>query len=184
MNRLASILVVAASILALQAMRQTRPDYAAITSPVSVSGRMKESIATRDFKVEITGYKVARRLKYTEGDKTVELTTSGVWVLLAPKVEALTQTLVLSSAAWRGPNGADYLASDRGSGRIPMLTSTTINPGLPAQGVLIFEIPEDQLQGGKIRLAATRALPIVNEVVVTMSPYKQEDIIDVFEFPK
>lgn len=179
MTTVGAIAVAGAAIVALYAMQNTQPGYGDITGPLVVArGGPKEALAARDFQVEVTGYKAARRLKTVQYGKPGLLTTGGVWVLVAVKARALARTVTLTSASWEGPSRARYHASERLPSSLGMLSSARLDPGLEREALLAFEIPESELAGGTLRIAQTPYTPMRGEIVVGMPPFTGDRIVE------
>lgn len=175
MVRNLAILVVSVALLA--AMQLTKPGYAEITAPIVSTADWKQAGATRSFKAEITGAKVARRLK----SQSKTLTTSGVWVLIGVKAEALQESTTIGGARWVAQSGIEYLVSDRMPVRLELLTNNRLEPGIPKPGVLVFEIPEHELRGGTLHLQRSRFAPLGGELALSAGPIGDAPIEDEFD---
>jgi hypothetical protein len=171
-----------AAVAALYAMQHTQPSYARLTGPfTSTASHGQRAAATRHFEAEISGYRAAQRLKFSRGGKTTLLTTDGIWVLMAVKAKALAETLTINAATWEGSSGLLYYASDRAPGSLEYLTAMVLQPGLEGSGVLIFEIPREELRGASLLLARNRIAPLAGEVRIPTPDFGPDRIVEEFD---
>jgi hypothetical protein len=168
-RKLATVLGLGLAILALYGLQKTRPGYGEITSPIAVSGKAGEKLSARNFELKVTNIHFARQIKLTAFGRDRFYSTSGIWALVEAEAAARNETVALTSAAWRGPNGVRYVASERLSSA-PDLKSQRLEPGLPARALMIFEFPESEMQGGEILVAIAPFLPLDSEMHIAAGP--------------
>nr|WP_234710107.1 hypothetical protein [Sinorhizobium medicae] len=74
----------------------------------------------------------------------------------------------LTSAEWRGPSGLRFAMSGRIGGSIGLLGSERLEPGIPRPVLLVFELPEDQIESGTLLVAETTVTPLAEQVEIAM----------------
>ncbi len=168
MSALRSIAAAAAALTALAVMQRTSPGYADITRPIAVSGALGERLTGRQFAIRAERLRLGRSLVYEAYGRRQVLTTSGVWALLDVSAEAVGETVAITAANWQAPSGASYAASQRASSLSAALSSLTLQPGLERRGVLVFELPEDQIARGVVRVSRAAFAPLDSEIEIDM----------------
>lgn len=158
--------LLAMAVLALYGMQRTSPGYADITRPIAVRGKLGENVQARTFALQTTGVRLARRLRYEAYGQEHVLTTSGVWAVVGVRAEALAESLSIMSAGWRAQNGARYEASQRLSTFSRLISQQRLEPGLPRDGLIVFEVPESQLAGATILVSQASFLPLDSELEI------------------
>lgn len=169
-------LVIAALIAAavLYGLQHTRPLYSQITSPIVVSGAMKEKVDASAFSLSLDSVRVTRTLSAETFGTTKPYTTSGVWVVAEGRADAKLETLGLTSGEWLSRAGIRYALTDRIPASIDMMPGDVIQPGLPRRILLIFEVPENAVVGGSVVVARTKLYPLDNEVRVATKASDQD----------
>ena len=147
--------LVLAAIGVLAALRWTTPSYAYLTGPISTSGAAFETVTGRTLAAEVGTVRLAKLLRSKLYGRGVERDTGGIWAVVDAKVEATRQTTSMYFAAWLGPSGRQYAATQRLEGAPNTLLGTTLQPGLPRRGIFIFELPPDEVEGGVLLLATS-----------------------------
>lgn len=181
MRRLSSLALLIAATLLLYGLQRSGPGYAEITAALPSHGAAKQVLVTGDFEATVIGSKAARRLRHKNFGQTQVLTTSGVWVVVGVKAKALKESMTLTAAHWQGSNGAAYFASDRVSSHPALLSQKTLQPGLDGQGIIIFEIPESELQGATLTISRTPFAALEPDVEVSMPDFEASKIVDEFD---
>ncbi|MGZ2444557.1 hypothetical protein ACVI55_007058 [Sinorhizobium medicae] len=95
-------------------------------------------------------------------------TTSGKWLVIEAAAKAQEQSVSLTSAEWRGPSGLRFAMSGRIGGSIGLLGSERLEPGIPRPVLLVFELPEDQIESGTLLVAETTVAPLAEQVEIAM----------------
>lgn len=160
---------VAVALFVLAAMQQTAPGYADITRPIAVGGNPGELLSGRQFDIRVDSIRLGRRLAYEAYGRQQVLTTDGVWVLLDVTAAATRESVSITAASWRGPNGASYLASERLSTFPQLLKQYRLEPGLGRRGVIVFELPESQLANGVVSISRAAFGPLDSELLVEIN---------------
>lgn len=158
-------LVLAAAVL--YGMQHSRPFYSDITSPVAISGEMKERVAASSFALTLDTVRVARELQIETFGKSKPYSTSGVWVIVVGKAEALRETLALTAAEWLGTEGLHYDLTDRIPATIEMLPGNSFQPGIPRRALIVFEMPEDAVEAGTVVVAPSKLSPLGDEIRIS-----------------
>ncbi|MGE0241677.1 MAG: hypothetical protein AB7F09_09845 [Parvibaculaceae bacterium] len=163
-RKLATVLGLGLAVLVLYGLQKTRPGYGEITSPIAVSGKAGEKLSARNFELAVTKIRLARQIKLSAFGKDRHYSTSGVWAVVEAEAAARNESITLTSAAWLGPDGVRYDASERLTNAPGLLTAQRLEPGLPMRTLMIFEFPEREWRGGAILVAPTPFLPLENEM--------------------
>jgi hypothetical protein len=139
-----------------------------------VAGETGEPVAARTIQVTV----LAARAASTVADSSRgELDTAGVWVVVRVRVEAVEEPGTLGYAAVRDSRGRTFLASGRvtqplaGSGY-------QVQPGIPVEGEVVFEVPADAASGLTVRLAQPlfdRRMEAVAEIPLPVDQLQVED---------
>lgn len=181
MSATRNALVVIAGLGMAYAIQTTQPGYADITAPFVTTGAPGSPIVTSNFELEVTGVKAARRLRQQGYGKAPLLTTDGIWVLVAVKAKARTESLTLASATWRGPSGSLYKISDRIPAGLGLLAAQRLEPGLESQGLLVFEIPRGELDGAMLTVTPNAITPLGGEAAIAMPSFGDDKIVEEFD---
>lgn len=147
MIRHASIaLAVVASAVILAALQETTPTYAVITGPIRTTGQQGDTVTTTTFSATIKGAVKAHKISYRQFGREVSLESSGVWVVVFAELSAFQKTIAVRAATMIGATGRLYRQSRRAGGAPNVLSTKTLQPGLPTTGIFVFELPEDETQ--------------------------------------
>lgn len=175
---LRTIVALTAAAAVLYGLQQTRPGYADITRPLAVTGVAGERLSGREFTVQVTNARLAKRLQVTAYGQSRILTTSGVWLIVNLKAEARNKTVAITAASWRGPTGIQFDASQRLSTFPSLISGQRLEPGIEKSGQVFLEIPPDQLDGGVLLIARGPFIPLDSEITVDLGslPASVEEI--------
>lgn len=160
-------LAAAACLLAL--MRWTTPGYAELTGPLPVTGAQGEKVFGRTLAARVVSVRLADALSTERFGKAVTYDTGGVFALVTIEAEAVGQTGSITAAAWVGPSGRSFRHTDRvTTGAAALLLSQPLQPGLPRSGLMVFELPADEVAGGELRLSRTIAPRLDSELRIRL----------------
>jgi hypothetical protein len=112
------------------------PDTDARERPFARTGAVGERVDVRSF--DATVLDVRGGTKLTRSDKIYE--TGGVWVVVRVRLVARDKAMLLGRAFVDDGRGHQYRLSDR---IIQPLSIRTLQPGIPAEGEIFFEVPKD-----------------------------------------
>ena len=153
----------------LYGLQKSTPGYGEITSPIASHGKAGKRADSHDFAAGVVEMHLARTVTIESYGTTRNFTTSGVWVLVEAAAEAKFESLTLTSAQWLGEDGISYALSDRFSSIPGMLSSQTLEPGLPRPVLMAFEIPESQISGGTLLMSRSALMPLEQELRIDMA---------------
>ncbi|MGP4802802.1 hypothetical protein ACSV5G_03435 [Agrobacterium cavarae] len=145
--------LVALSVVALIALKETTPSYAMLTGPIVTRGHAGETVSGRAFSGKVSQVRKAKVLSYESFGRKVERSTSGVWLVVTVDAAASTETLPLQAATIVGASGRSYRQSTRVDSVPGALSTKTIQPGLPTSGIFVFELPEAETSRMSLLLA-------------------------------
>ncbi|MEP7453114.1 hypothetical protein [Phyllobacterium sp. SB3] len=188
MRRLWNIVVILVAVALLYGMWVTKPRYGELTGPIAAYGKMHDLVHTREFDVKLNRVTFARELTYTQFGKTKALTTSGVWVIASVELAATTKSTGVSTAIWQGPTGLRFEQSNR-VGWLPGQPPYMLEPGLPKQAQLAFEIMPDQVNGATLLMSAQMLPSLDSEARISVDDFKkfndgQPLIVDSFDISR
>jgi hypothetical protein len=155
-SRLASTVLFIAVLAAGYGIATITPDLAAEHRPFLIGGNLSEPIQTRLFEVKVTGVKFGSSVKVAGSlsAKPSPLATGGVWVLIHVKFSANSKPTRINYAALVSADGRTFLATDRVDQKI-VIGGRELQPGIPAEGDALFEIPKSAATAGLVaRFAA------------------------------
>ncbi|MGH6761163.1 MAG: hypothetical protein ACRECW_06175 [Phyllobacterium sp.] len=152
---LGSCVLILTAFAFLAALRGTTPSYAYLTGPIGISGAAHENVVGRTLAAEVGTVRLAKVLRAKLYGKDVERDTSGIWAVVNSKIEATSQTATMQFAVWLGPSGRQYAATRRLEGAPGFLLGATLQPGLPRNGIFIFELPPDEIENGVLLLSTS-----------------------------
>ena len=148
---------------ALYAMQVTRPDYARMTAAARTEVAAGATGIGPAFQAGIGQAFQTKTLRWTGPEGEIRRDTAGTWLVLRLTAEARRQPAALV-AVWQGATGRRYGASRRLIGAPQMLGSTLLQPGLPVEGLLAFELPPDEIEGGQLVLSG-RLAPLMDRAL-------------------
>ncbi|MFC4531016.1 hypothetical protein [Sphaerisporangium dianthi] len=121
------------------------PDVEEKYAPIATSGEMGEQVDTTAFQLRVDRLQLGRsvRLKDAYGFVGEPKTTAGIWVVVWATAAATTEETQVQGARLRTADGAEYLAGSV----IGTLDKALLQPGIPAYGPMLFELPPDRLAG-------------------------------------
>lgn len=146
----------AAGAAALVGLRMTMPDYRAMTGAIIVEAQSGEQASGRDFSARLYRLETAKELRWQGLGGEQSRQTGGVWLLADIEVESHLAPAGLD-AVWLGATGRRYLSSRRVQDAPGQLPRAPLQPGLPHRGFAIFELPPDEIDGGRLMLARSLA---------------------------
>lgn len=165
---IANIAAVLLALTALYGMQHSTPSYSEILSPVAVPAAQGKPARTGRFVFAVAKVHSARELVVPSLGEPRTYTTSGKWLVIEAAAKAQEQSVSLTSAEWRGPSGLRFAMSGRIGGSIGLLGSERLEPGIPRPVLLVFELPEDQIESGTLLVAETTVAPLAEQVEIAM----------------
>ena len=150
------------------------PDPASALRPFAKAGAPGESLNVRTFTITVQTARAATSLQAGGAAQP----TQGVWVIVRVRLIANLEPTHVGYAAVRDGAGRTFLASDRV--KQPLIDgSRAFQPGIPIEGEVVFEVPQDALDGLTVLFAAhpdRLAMDTMAEVVLpslAMTPAEQ-----------
>ncbi|MDX0528348.1 hypothetical protein GOE00_12065 [Sinorhizobium medicae] len=165
---IANIAAVLLALTALYGMQHSTPSYSEVLSPVAVPAAQGKLARTGRFVFAVAKVHSAWELVVPSLGEPRTYTTSGKWLVIEAAAKAQEQSVSLTSAEWRGPSGLRFAMSGRIGGSIGLLGSERLEPGIPRPVLLVFELPEDQIESGTLLVAETTVAPLAEQVEIAM----------------
>lgn len=173
---LKSAVMLCVAIAALYGMQHSTPYYSDIFSSVTVDGQQGKPAETSRFVVGIVNAYRARELT-TPGIRTTRAySTDGEWLVIEAAAKAKLESLNLTSVEWLGPNGIRYTMSKRPTYAPGIVGSERLEPGIPRPILMVFELPRDQIAGGKLLIAESSLTPLSEQVQISMNSTAKDNI--------
>ncbi|TKT69694.1 hypothetical protein [Aquamicrobium sp. LC103] len=167
MRRIANLGIIGLAALVCYGMQISKPRYADLIGPIPVHGSMGENVEARLFDVTIEKVEFANELAIKEFGEEKTLTTSGLWAIITTGLGASTTSTTVGSATWQGPTGLRYNHTKRLSNATG-LPPLAVEPGLPARGRFVFEIPPSQVNGATLLVSNRSYFALDSEARVAL----------------
>ncbi|KAB2676617.1 hypothetical protein F9K85_10480 [Brucella tritici] len=173
---LKSAVMLCVAIAALYGMQHSTPYYSNIFSSVTVEGKQGKPAETSRFVVGIVNAYRTRQVTTPGIGNTHVYDTDGEWLVIEAAAKAKIESLGLASVEWLGPNGIRYAMSSRPTYAPGIVGSERLEPGIPRPILMVFELPRDQIAGGKLLIAETSMTPLSEQVQISMNPTAQDNV--------
>ena len=147
-----NIAVVLLGAAALGGMMNTVPDYNSSFQPFSIFADQDGIGKGRQFTAELTGLKSAKVISYAQFGQEVSRDSSATFLIAELSITGQTESRQLE-AIWLGATGRQYSQSARLEDAPRNLSSARFEPGLTDRTIAVFEMPEDEIVGGRLVLA-------------------------------
>ena len=167
MSRSAQTLAVVLSAGVLAGMLLTNPDYNSVMQPFVTRVAAGDTGQTRLFAAQITGWRTANAVEFTSLGRPMRRDTQGTFLIVDLTLTG-TRVSTQVTADWLGASGRRYQATRRIAGFPREIGDVRVQPGLPAKATAIFELPADEVAGG--RLALQLGLNPVLEGTLQLTP--------------
>ena len=93
-------------------------------------------------------------------------------LLVAVEMRVDRQTMPIRAATIRGASGRLYRQSRRADGAPQLLSTKTVQPGLPTTGLLVFELPEEETRDMSLLLSSQYSPQLQDEIETALDPKK------------
>lgn len=162
------VVAVLAFVALLAALKETTPGYAMLTGPIRTYGHQDAVVSGTKFSARTGAVVMAKSIVFDRFGKTVDLQSSGIWVVASIEAQAFAETMPLRAATLVGASGRKYRQSQR-AGDVPnVLSMKTVQPGLPTKGIVVFEIPADERQGMRLLLSEQYDPQLADEIEISL----------------
>ncbi|MBS7543999.1 hypothetical protein [Ancylobacter oerskovii] len=168
MNHLASLVAVVLGGGMLGTMMNTLPGYDRSFQPFSVRADDSNFGQGRLFTAELGGLRSAEAISYTQYGKDVVRRTSATFLVVELAISAREESRQME-AIWLGATGRQYSQSARLENAPRTLSSVVFQPGLTDKALAMFELPEDEIVGGRLVLMA-RGNAVMDSAVYFVPP--------------
>lgn len=136
-GRLLTAVLLVVVLVAGGAVLDTRLTDDQVVRPFYVRGEVAEPVATAEFEITVRRVRTAAEVTDRPGWRH---DTSGVWILVLVRAQALREPVSIGDAGLRASDGRVWLASERV--RQPLARySHQLQPGIPVEAELVFEVP-------------------------------------------
>jgi hypothetical protein len=127
-----------------------RPDNAVRERPYLRAGRVGELVPVRTFDAAVLSVRGAAKISQGGGRHD----TGGVWILVRVRLVVRDETTTIRYAALRDQRGRSFVQSARIDQ--PLTDGAReLQPGVPVEGEIAFEVPRDAVAQLSLRLART-----------------------------
>ncbi len=152
MNIFGNLMAVLLGGVALGTMMSTVPDYNSSFQPFAVFADNDGIGQGRQFVAELVKLKTAGAISYTQFGQDVSRDTSATFLVAELSITGRLRSQQLE-AIWLGATGRQYIQTARLEDAPRNLSSARFEPGLTDRAVAVFEVPEDEIVGGRLSLA-------------------------------
>ena len=149
-RRLGAAVLVVAALAIGTAITDHTPDSDAQQQPFVRTGAIGTSVDARTFSAAVLGVRGASVLAPLTEEEEAHV-TSGVWIIVKVRLEAHTNPTAVGYGALIDAQGRTYRATERIFE--PLLGGRTLEPGIPVEGEIAFEVPVKVATHVSIRLA-------------------------------
>ena len=173
MIRPSQILIAVIGIAILAGLQMTNPNYNRAIKPFVTQVPQGELGTTRSFSARFDAWRTTDQIEYLRYDKPQRRTTDGVF-LIADLVLRGTSKSAALDAYWLGASGRRYVATKR-IDTVPLLLRTAFTqPELDTKTFAIFELPPDEIAGGKLVLNVMMDMPLDGTLALDPPTYEPE----------
>ncbi|AGT09158.1 DUF4352 domain-containing protein [Paracoccus aminophilus] len=137
----------------LGGMMLTEPDYNSVFRPFVTHVAASETGETRLFAARFTGWQTAESIDVASLGQELHRDTEGRFLIVDLELTGTISSTSLA-ASWQGASGRRYDTTKRISSFARDLRALTIQPGLQNKAVAVFELPADEIAGGRLILEA------------------------------
>ncbi|MGB3539429.1 MAG: hypothetical protein WBA42_14825 [Mesorhizobium sp.] len=153
MSHLANLMAVALGGAMLGAMMNTLPGYDSSFQPFAVDASENGVGQGRLFTAELIGLRSAGAISYERYGKNVVRDTSATFLVAELAISAREESRQIE-AVWLGATGRQYNQSTRLENVPRGLSQARFEPRLTDRPLAIFELPDDEIVGGRLVLMA------------------------------
>ena len=146
-----NLVAVLLGVAALGAMISTVPDYNSSFQPFAVFADEDGIGRGRQFTAELVELKTADRISYTQFGQDISRDTSATFLVAELSVTGQSESRQLQ-AVWLGATGRQYSQTARLDDAPRSLSIARFEPDLTDRTVAVFELPEDEIVGGRLGL--------------------------------
>ncbi|ANG98628.1 hypothetical protein A8A54_18555 [Brucella pseudogrignonensis] len=176
MTKLSSFGLLILTLAALYFLQHSTPYYSDILSPVAVAGMQGSAVKADRFALGVGNAYRARQLTTPGVSRERSYSTQGEWLVIEAAAKAEIESLSLMSVAWLGPNGVRYRLTGRLSSVAGMIGSERLEPGIVRPVLIVFELPADQIKGGRLLIAESALTPLSEELHITLDDDRLHDV--------
>jgi hypothetical protein len=134
--RLSTVALVVGTLVVGSVLLPLKPHGIAFQRPFVRGGVMGKPVEARLFRVTVLDATGGAQLK---SDPPID--TPGVWIVVRVRAVALTEPVAIGYAALRDDRGRIFHASQKIDQ--PLIGGRTLQPGVPVEGEVVFEVPRD-----------------------------------------
>jgi hypothetical protein len=150
-NRIGTAVAVLVTLVAGQAILRTEPDYHETVAPFYLAGEPGKPVTVSGLNVTMLGVRGAAKAGLAGGPY---VDTGGVWVLVRVRLEATTKTTTTRYLALADDQHRTFRATQRFRQPLGEL-SWDLQPGIPIEGEIAFEVPRAVATSLTLRVAET-----------------------------
>lgn len=169
-----TLLFILAAAALLVFFQWTTPTYAVLTGPLETAGSQDETVASKRFAAKVDKVFTAKALTYHRFGRDYDRQTDGRWLVVTIQLEALQETMPMNAATIEGASGRLYRQSSRTGDAPQLFIARDLQPGLPARGIFIFELPDAETQRMDLILSEQRDPQLDAQVRISLDTARIE----------
>lgn len=178
MRRLVQLFALIASAVLLAAMMVTTPDFnssfRAIPTYVESGGEGQ----TRLVKGRFLDWQIADRIVLQGRSEQTMFDTQGKFLIADLEVGGVQASTVMD-ATWIGASGRQYFADTRIPAYQGGLKGLWLQPGLTDKARVIFELPPDEIAGGRLKLGWSVEIPLEGILILDPPAHPPAEVAEV-----
>jgi hypothetical protein len=141
-----------------------------------VAGIQGSAVKAERFALGVGNAYRARQLTTPGVSQERSYSTQGEWLVIEAAARAEIESLSLMSVVWLGPNGVRYRLTGRLSSVAGMIGSERLEPGIVRPVLIVFELPADQIKGGRLLIAESALTPLSEELHIALDDDRLRDV--------
>lgn len=150
----------------LGAMMSTTPDFDSVFQPMRTTAPSGAAAQGRLHAARFADWQTADQLAFDYYGTPVTRDTQGVFLIANIDISNVRESVRLT-ATWEGRSGRRYDQTARADGAPGTLDVRQFHPGIDDQGRAVFELPPDEIEGGKLLLTRKGLTVLDSELALT-----------------
>ncbi|WP_433248593.1 hypothetical protein ACQPYK_00805 [Streptosporangium sp. CA-135522] len=149
-RRILSLLAGVLLLAAIVVVNRLSPSADRQYEPIASTGGIREEIDTVDFQIRVDRVGLAKSIKIKDsfGAEGRPRSTAGTWVVVWATASATRKEVSLRGSEIATADGDVYAATPV----LGALDTAALQPGIPAYGAMLFEVPAAKLPGAVLKV--------------------------------
>ncbi|AEC21194.1 hypothetical protein PT7_2654 [Pusillimonas sp. T7-7] len=148
------------------ALMMTTPTFDSVFQPMRSTAQSGAIAQGRLHAARFSDWQTAEQLSFDRYGTTITRDTQGIFLIVDVDILDVQESIQLT-ATWQGRSGRQYVQTARADGAPSTLDTRQFHPGLDDQGRAVFELPRDEIEGGKLLIARKGPNILDSELALT-----------------